>query len=156
MNKGAESETIKYHEELPSVHEDRLVGFLHRIIRAAVRVLSVLMVLVIIWGIGDVIHVLYTRLSEPPFLLLNINDLLQTFGAFLAVLIAIEIFINIRLYLGTNIVPVKLVVATALMAISRKVIILDFDKISADYLYGIAAVVLGLGISYWLVTKEAL
>jgi len=155
MNSGAEKETIKYHEELPPEHEDRLVAFLHRVIRTAVRVLAVLMVLVIIWGIGDVIHVLYTRLSNPPFLLLNINDLLETFGAFLAVLIAIEIFINIRLYLGTNIVPVKLVVATALMAIARKVIILDFDIISADYLYGIAAVVLGLGISYWLVSREA-
>mgnify|MGYP000732580616 CR=1 FL=1 len=112
------------------------------------------MVLVIIWGIGDVIHVLYTRLVQPPFLLLDINDLLETFGAFLAVLIAIEIFINIRLYLGTNVVPVKLVVATALMAISRKVIILDLDKLSPEYLVGIAAIVLGLGISYWLITRE--
>nr|WP_232319828.1 phosphate-starvation-inducible PsiE family protein [Prosthecochloris sp. HL-130-GSB] len=97
---------------------------------------------------------LYTRLVKPPFLLLNINDLLETFGAFLAVLIAIEIFINIRLYLGTNVVPVKLVVATALMAISRKVIILDLDKLSPEYLVGIAAIVLGLGISYWLITRE--
>ncbi|WP_294344619.1 phosphate-starvation-inducible PsiE family protein [Prosthecochloris sp.] len=145
---------IAYHEELPFAHEDPLIGFLHRIIRFAVKALAVLMVLVIIWGIGDVVFVLYTRLSEAPFLLLNINDLLETFGAFLAVLIAIEIFINIRLYLGTNIVPVKLVVATALMAISRKVIILDLDKLTSDYLLGIAAVVLGLGVSYWLITRE--
>ncbi|RNA65818.1 hypothetical protein CR163_005240 [Prosthecochloris sp. ZM_2] len=145
---------MQYHEELPPAYDDRLIALLHRIIRFAVKLLAVLMVLVIIWGIGDVIHVLYTRLSQPPFLLLNINDLLETFGAFLAVLIAIEIFINIRLYLGTNIVPVKLVVATALMAISRKVIILDLEKITSDYLLGIAAVVLGLGLSYWLITKE--
>lgn len=57
------------------------------------------MVLVIVWGIGDVIYVLYQRLTEPPFLLLQINDILATFGAFLAVLIAIEIFINISMYL---------------------------------------------------------
>lgn len=145
---------IQYHEELPPEHEDALVRFLHRVIRFAVKLLAVLMVMVIIWGIGDVIHVLYMRLSSPPFMLLNINDLLETFGAFLAVLIAIEIFINIRLYLGTNIVPVKLVVATALMAISRKVIILDLDKLAAEYLLGIAAVVLGLGVSYWLITRE--
>ncbi|MCW8795653.1 MAG: phosphate-starvation-inducible PsiE family protein [Chlorobium sp.] len=131
-----------------------LISYLHKVIRFAVKILAVLMVLVIIWGIGDVIHVLYTRLNQPPYLLLSINDLLETFGAFLAVLIAIEIFINIRLYLGTNIVPVKLVVATALMAISRKVIILDLDKLTPDYLLGIGAVVLGLGISYWLITRE--
>ena len=40
------------------------------------------------------------------------------------------------------------------MANSGKVIILDLDKLSADYLVGIAAVVLGLGLSYWVITKE--
>ena len=104
--------------------------FLHKIIRVAVKVLAVLMVAVIVWGIGDVVYVLYQRLLEPPFLLLSIGDILATFGAFLAVLIAIEIFINITLYLKTDVIPVRLVVATALMAISRKVIIFDFDKIT--------------------------
>ncbi|MCK4710188.1 MAG: hypothetical protein KAU21_16345, partial [Gammaproteobacteria bacterium] len=61
------------------------MGFLHKIIRVAVKVLAVLMVAVIVWGIGDVIYVLYQRLMEPPFLLLSISDILATFGAFLAV-----------------------------------------------------------------------
>ena len=135
-------------------HEDRTIRFLHRIIRVAVKILAVLMVLVIVWGIGDVIYVLYQRVIEPPFLLLSINDILATFGAFLAVLIAIEIFINISMYLSTNVIPVRLVVATALMAISRKVIIFDFENISPDYVYSTAAVVLALGITYWLITKR--
>ena len=86
------------------------------------------MIIVIVWGLGDVVYVLYQRLMAPPFLLLSISDILATFGAFLAVLIAIEIFINITLYLRTNVIPVRFVVATALMAISRKVIIFDFKK----------------------------
>ena len=45
------------------------------------------------------------------------------------VLIAIEIFINIRLYLGSNTMPIKLVLGTALMAIARKVIVLDLTNI---------------------------
>jgi uncharacterized membrane protein (DUF373 family) len=45
-------------------------------------------------------------------------------------LIAIEISINITLYLKTDVVPVRLVVATAPMAISRKLIIFDFEKIA--------------------------
>jgi uncharacterized membrane protein (DUF373 family) len=134
-------------------HEDSTIRFLHIIIRLAVKILAVLMVLVIVWGIGDVIYVLYQRLTEPPFLLLQINDILATFGAFLAVLIAIEIFINISMYLSTNVIPVRLVIATALMAIARKVIIFDFENISPPYLYGTAAVVLALGITYWLITK---
>ncbi|GGO81532.1 hypothetical protein GCM10011348_20790 [Marinobacterium nitratireducens] len=143
------------HEELPEEHSDPLIRFLHRIIRVAIKVLAVLMVMVIIWGIGDVIYVLYQRLSTPPHFLLNINDIFQTFGAFMAVLIAVEIFINIRLYLGTDVLPIRLVTATALMAIARKVIVLDLDKTSADYILAIAAVTLALGITHWLISKKS-
>lgn len=140
--------------DLIEEHEDPFLELLHRIIRIAVKVLAGLMVVVIVWGIGDVVYVLYQRSIQPPFLLLSINDILATFGAFLAVLIAIEIFITITMYLKTDVVPVKLVVATALMAISRKVIIFDFDKITPPYLLGTAATVLALGVTYWLISKK--
>jgi len=51
-------------------------------------------------------------------MLLKISDILSTFGAFLAVLIAIEIFINIRMYLTADVIPVRLVV-TVYLRISR-------------------------------------
>src|SRR5690606_23538147 len=144
------------HTELPEEHIDPLIKHLHSVIRVCVRVLAILMVMVIIWGIGDVIYVLYQRLMAPPFLLLDINDIFYTFGAFMAVLIAIEIFINIRLYLESNDFPVKLVIATALMAIARKVIVLDMDKLTPDYIFAIAATVSALGITYWLLHREHL
>ncbi|OOZ48800.1 hypothetical protein BOW39_08635 [Solemya velum gill symbiont] len=155
-----DSEERDYFEREPGhdlhlEHEDTTIRFLHRIIRFAVKILAILMVLVIVWGIGDVIYVLYQRLTEPPFLLLQINDILATFGAFLAVLIAIEIFINISMYLSTNVIPVRLVIATALMAIARKVIIFDFETITPPFIYGTAAFVLALGVTYWLITKRA-
>lgn len=152
-----EEDNLNLHEpghDLHLEHEDATIRFLHRIIRVAVKVLAVLMVLVIVWGIGDVVYVLYQRVIEPPFMLLQINDILATFGAFLAVLIAIEIFVNISMYLSTNVIPVRLVVATALMAIARKVIIFDFERLTPPYIYGTAAVVIALGVTYWLITKR--
>ena len=152
-----DKDTTNAHEpghDLHLEHEDLTIRYLHRVIRAAVKVLAILMVVVIVWGIGDVIYVLYQRLTEPPFLLLQINDILATFGAFLAVLIAIEIFINISMYLSTNVIPVRLVIATALMAIARKVIIFDFERVTPPYIYATGVVVLALGITYWLVTKR--
>jgi uncharacterized membrane protein (DUF373 family) len=86
-----------FHEpghDLNLEHEDPTLRILHRVIKVAVKVLAVLMVFVIVWGIGDVIYVMYQRLIEPPFMLLKINDILVTFGAFIAVLIAIELFIS--------------------------------------------------------------
>lgn len=139
-------------EGLSEIHPDPLIRFLIRIIRGAVRVLAVLMMLVILWGIGDVLWLLYQKLLEPPMLLLNINDLFATFGAFLAVLIAIEIFVNITLYLRDDIIHVRLVIATALMAIARKVIVLDYKVIEASYVWATSAVVLALGLTYYLVS----
>lgn len=142
------------HQELPVDHPDPLFRVLHKIIRFCIRVLAVIMVVVIIWGIGDVLYIIYQRLATPPIYLLDINDIFYTFGAFMAVLIAIEIFINIRIYLGSNIFPVQLVVATALMAIARKVIILDIEKVSPSYVMAIAATTLALGVTYWLIRNR--
>ncbi len=102
---------------------DPLIRVLTKSIRYAVRILAVLMVLVIWWGVADVVYVLYVRISSHPYYLLNISDIFATFGAFMAVLIAIEIFINIASYLRDNVIHIKLVLATAFMAVARKVIV---------------------------------
>lgn len=145
----------KSHEELPiDSDQQSILQFFHKAIRLAITVLAGLMVLVIFLGVIDVVYVLYEKLSVPPYFLLSINDLLATFGAFLAVLIAVEIYLNISLYLRSDVIPVKLVVATALMAISRKVIVFDFKYLQPDYIYASAAVVLALGVTYWLMDKN--
>lgn len=142
-----------HHDELPKEHEDPLIRGLHLVIRFVIKILAVLMVLVIIWGVLDVIYVLYSRFMAPPFMLFEVSDIFVIFGAFMVVLIAVEIFINIRLYLGTNILPIRLVIATALMAIARKVIILDVEIVTPLEMLAIAAVVLALGVTHWLVGK---
>ena len=145
----------KYHQELPNQHEDSLIQFLHVTIRFAVRILAILMALVILWGVGDVVYVLYERLMSPPLYLLDISDIYATFGAFLAVLIAIEIFSNITLYIRDDVLPIKLVIATALMAIARKVIVFDFNVLTPAHIFATASVVLALGITYWLISKKS-
>ncbi|MGI9384119.1 MAG: phosphate-starvation-inducible PsiE family protein [Methyloligellaceae bacterium] len=142
------------HGGFAAEQRDPLIRVLHTVIQYAVRALAILMVMVILWGIGDVVWILYQKLTQPPILLLNIGDILQTFGAFLAVLIAIEIFINITVYLREDVIHVKLVIATALMAVARKVIVFDFKEISHEYVWATAAVVMALGLTYWLIARK--
>jgi uncharacterized membrane protein (DUF373 family) len=73
----------------------------------------------------------------------------------MATLIAIEIFLNIVLYLRDDVLHVKLVLATALMAIARKVIVLDYKELEPGYIWATAAVVFALSIGYWLVVKKS-
>ncbi len=125
-------------------------------IRMAVRALAVLMTGVIVFGVADVVFVLYQRLMAEPRGLLQISDILATFGAFMAVLIAIEIFVNIISYLREDVIHVRIVLATAMMAIARKVIILDYNTTSPQYIYATAAVVAAMALAYWLVVRERL
>jgi uncharacterized membrane protein (DUF373 family) len=136
--------------ELGIDEDDPMINILHRIIRMAVRILAILMVVTIIWGIVDVISALYFQVFQPSFEGHRAREIIVVFGSFLAVLIAIEIFLNITLYLRDDVVHVKLVIATALMAIARKVIIFDFEKTQPMYILATAAVVFSLGIVHWL------
>ncbi len=138
------------HGGFAAAQTDSLIRVLHTTIQYAVRAL----VLVILWGTGDVVWILYQKLTGPPVMLLNIGDILQTFGAFLAVLIAIEIFINITVYLREDVIHVRQVIATALMAVARKVIVFDFKEIGYEYVGATAAVVLSLGITYGLIATK--
>jgi len=134
-------------------NDARLMDFLNRLIKWSVRLLAILMVFVIIMGVVDVGWTLYEKLLATPKYILTISDMLATFGAFMAVLIAIEIFINITIYLRDNVIHVKIVIATALMAIARKVIILDLETTPAEYLWGMALIVVAMSVAYWVVQR---
>ena len=99
------------HDSAEGLHidesEEPLIHWLHVIIRFCVRVLAVLMTLVILWSVADVAWVLSERVMASAVGLLSVNDILASFGAFMAALIAIEIFLNIVLYLRDNVLHVK-------------------------------------------------
>lgn len=131
------------------------VNFLQKIILWSIKVLALLMAFVIVWSVIDVFFALYKKSREAPWMLIEIDSLLETFGAFLVVLIAIEIFLNIVLYLRKDMGHIKLVMATALMAIARKVIILDYDHLAEWHLVGMGCLILALGVAYWFVAKAS-
>ncbi|ACL06780.1 phosphate-starvation-inducible PsiE family protein [Desulfatibacillum aliphaticivorans] len=133
--------------------EERTVVFLHKVILYLVRVLAVLMTLVILWSVLDVVWILFNNIITPPYGILKLDDILNTFGGFLAVLIAIEIFMNIILYLREEVIHVKLVVATALMAAARKVIVFDYGNLEVAYVWATGVVIVALSISFFLVSK---
>lgn len=98
-----------------------------------------------------------TAASErAPYFLLEISDILATFGAFMAVLIAIEVFVNIVTYLSDDALHIDIVLATAYMAVLRKIIILDYKEVSPDYVYATAALAVALAVGYWLTKKPHL
>ena len=134
---------------------DRLIKALRKLIRFAVRALAILMTLMILIGTVDVGWMLYEKIiNSKPMFVLSISDILGTFGAFMAVLIAIEIFINITMYLRDDVIHVRIVMATAIMALARKVIVMDFTKLEEGYVWATAAVLLATSVGYWLLCRS--
>lgn len=146
--------TSAVHVELDPDHEDAVVRWSNRMIRHGVRVMSVLMLVIIALAIIDAAFTTFQKLMEPPIYILEVSDLLTVFSAVLVVLIAIEIYTNITLYLTADVIHIKLVVATALMAVARKVITLDDKTLEPEYFMGYAALGLSLGVTYWLIARK--
>ena len=130
-----------------------LINFLQKVILWSIKVLALFMTIVILWSVADVVLLMFKKTQEPYVLMTNMDEVLKIFGAFLIVLIAIEIFLNIILYLKKDMSHLKLVVATALMAIARKVIILDYDQIREWQLAGMGVLIIALGVAYWLIHR---
>ncbi len=142
------------HDELSLEDEDKFIVFLHAMIRLGVKALALLMMLTVLWCVLDVVVVIYKEILSQSIMKLGKSEILHVFGSFMIVLIAVEIFINITLYIRNDVIPVKMVVATALMAVARKIIVFDYHDVSALHVIGTALLVLALGGCYWLLERE--
>jgi uncharacterized membrane protein (DUF373 family) len=79
------------------------------------------------------------------------KTLISIFGLFLNLLIALELLENITGYLRKHVLQVELVIVTAIIAVARKLVILDLDKTSGVDLLGLAGAILALTIGYFVI-----
>lgn len=138
-------------ESLVRKENDPFIRFLNRVVILCVKVLAVFIVCVLLWGMIDVAVHIYNQSVASPIGRFDTDELLQTLGSFLAVLIVVEVFLNIVFYLKKDAIHVPLVLATGLTAVARKVIIIDYFTTAPLTLFGIASVILSVGLVYWLV-----
>jgi uncharacterized membrane protein (DUF373 family) len=78
------------------------------------------------------------------------------FGEIMTLLIAMEFNHTIHLVAmrKQNIIQVKTVLLIAILALARKVIIMDLHKITSSQIEALAAITLALGIVYWLMRER--
>lgn len=110
-----------------------------------------LMMLAVFAATIELAIILYQQLMMPPLLLLNMEEMLEVFGFFLMVLIGLELLESIKAYLDKDQLHVEVVFLVAIVAAARKIIILDYTTMTSDMLFAIAAVIVALGIGFFLV-----
>ena len=121
--------------------------------RVIVVALLGLMMLAVLASTVELVIILYQELAKPPVFLLNLEEMLEVFGFFLMVLIGLELLESIKAYLEEDRVHAEIVFLVAIVAVSRKVIILDYKEITPGMLFGMSAVIVALGIGYFLVRR---
>ena len=84
----------------------------------------------------------------PPRFLIRVQGLLEIFGYFLLVLIGVELLETLKAYLKKDVIHIRVVLEVALIAMARKVIIEEPNTVPGLTLFGIAALILALGIAF--------
>ncbi len=118
--------------------------------RFVVYTLIVLMMLIILLSLAGFIIILVQDVSRQPVTIFNIDQILEFFGYVLLVLIGVELLDTIRAYLQEHVVHVEVVLEVALIAVARKIIILELKAVSPETLFGIAALVAALALAFFL------
>ena len=116
------------------------------------KILSLALVGIIIVSIYDLLSHLVEQLLIEPVGFFNVT-LLELFGLFLNILIALELLENITAYFKKNVFHAELVIVISLVAVARKIIIFDLNKYSGNYLIALGVAILCLAASYWLIKK---
>ncbi len=122
--------------------------------RAIIWSLMVMMTVVVVLATIELAYVIAKDMVTPPVMLLEIGELLEIFGLFLLILIGLELMETMRTYMFTSAIRVQVVFLVALIALARKVIILDLGKYDPLALVGIGVVVIALSVGYFIVREN--
>ena len=124
--------------------------YLKYVEKLVVVALIAMMCVVVVVSTVELGWIIVQDLITPPILFFEIDELLEIFGFFLLIVIGIELLETIRSYLDDHVVHVEIVLEVALIAIARKVIVLDLKDYSSVTILGIAALILALGVAHFL------
>jgi uncharacterized membrane protein (DUF373 family) len=131
-----------------------MLAFLKKFEHAVIVSLISMMILVVLLSTVELGWIIIKDILTPPIILLDINELLEIFGFFLLVLIGVELLETIKAYLLEKVVHVEIVLEVALIAIARKVIILDLEKYDSLTVLGMAGLILAVAVAFYVVRRK--
>jgi uncharacterized membrane protein (DUF373 family) len=146
---------MSFKDELKVAREQlRLLSLYQRFEQIVVLVLTALIAIIVVAALWSLcVKVLFGLLLSGSLDPSDYAVFQAVFGMIFTVIIALE-FKKSLLVLAErrdNVVQIRSVVMIALLAICRKVIILDLTETDASHILALAAAILALGVVYWLI-----
>jgi uncharacterized membrane protein (DUF373 family) len=130
-----------------------MLEVLKRFEKVIILTLIGLMMVVVLLSTVELGWIILQDILTPPVVLLEINELLDVFGFFMLVLIGLELLETIKAYLVEHTIHTEVVLEVALIAIARKVIILEVKDLPSLTLVGIAAILATLAAAYYIIKR---
>ena len=134
-----------------------LLTFYERFEQVVILILTGLIALVVVFAVWNLaLKIFHAVLAPQGFDPTDYSVFQAIFGAIFTVIIALEFKRSLLVVAERkeSIVQVRTVILIALLAIVRKLIILDLTSTDALQLFALAAAILALGAVYWLVRDQ--
>ena len=131
-----------------------LLRYLEKFERIVNWSLLVLMACVVLLATVELAWILVKDVLTPPVFLLEIHELLELFSLFLLVLIGIELLHSVKTFILRREIHLESVLTVAMIAVARKIIVLEPKEWPEGTLLGLAALVLALSISYYVMHRS--
>ncbi|KAF5029622.1 Phosphate-starvation-inducible E [anaerobic digester metagenome] len=128
-----------------------------------IKIIEKTIVLILIVFLAAILAVSVVELGIYFFRLIFFNSLEQwydpeflmpLFSMILVVLIGNELLETIKAYLKDDSIHVELVILVAIIALARKIIVIDYQVVSVEKLIGISALLFSLAVAYFLIKKS--
>ena len=134
--------------------EFKLLSIYQRFEHAVILILTALIAFVVVAAVWNLIlKILFDFIFSGNFDPLDYSVFQAVFGMIFTVIIALEFKKSLLVVAERkdSVVQIQTVVVIALLAICRKVIILDLTETDAWHILSLAAAILALGAVYWLI-----
>ena len=132
---------------------NKIIKIIEKIIIITLIVLMAIVLLVSAVEVGIIIIKELLNPLKSSGIIIDIGGLMEIFGFFLTVLIGFELFETVKLYLKENVFHGEVILLVSLIAVSRKVIVLDYTKEDPMTLFAIAALIVAISFGYYLIKK---
>jgi len=120
----------------------------------------VIIVLMVMLGFVVLISIAHVAWSLVDKVFFNYNELdfqrniIDLFGLFFLVLVGVELLETLKMYTKEHVVHVEVVLLVALIVAARKIILIDYATTPSDIFFGIASIIIAIGVSYYLIKKS--
>jgi uncharacterized membrane protein (DUF373 family) len=115
-----------------------------------IKLLIVILIACLIFASFDLVGTVYNRITESSFLSLNITALFEIFTMVLIIGIGLQLVKSFIKSVSSNVIPVLPILQISIIAVANKIITIDIKTVESYILYGLAALLVGLGIAFYL------